>query len=204
MWPEDHPQLKGPLELVTAPTDWPVTVTEAKEQTRIDINAEDGYVKALIQRATEYCQNEINGTRQFLTATFDLPLADWWCGNLTLPRPPLQSVSSITYYDGAGDSQTLSASYYEVRKPWKQPGYIHRAPNQYWPALQCDRPYPIMIRFVAGFASSTSIPADWKHAVLLLVAHWFEHREAVSDTEKHSLPLGIESLLASAGWGSYA
>lgn len=204
MWPADQGEIKGPLELVTGPTLLPVTVEQVKQQARIDVDAENAFIKELIERAVEYCQNEILGNRQFLTATWDQPLTSWPCGNMTLPRPPLQSVTSITYYDADGDSQTLATTYYEVRKPWKLPGYIHRAPNQTWPTLQSDREFPITVRFVAGFASASSVPADWKHAVLLLVSHWFEHREAVSDTEKYTVPLGIESLLANAGWGSYA
>lgn len=204
MWPTAQQCVKGPLELITAPTDVCVTVEQAKAQTRVDVNVEDSYLKELVWRATEYCQESILGNRQFLTATFDLPLASWWCDCMTLPRPPLQSVTSVTYYDSDGNSQVLSSSYYEVRKPWKQPGYIHRAPNYTWPTLQGDRPYPIVIRFVAGFSSAYGVPHDWKAAVLLLVGHWYEHREAASDEEKYSIPLGVDSLLANAGWGSYA
>jgi uncharacterized phiE125 gp8 family phage protein len=38
----------------------------------------------------------------------------------------------------------------------------------------------IEIDFTAGFgASSASVPAPLKHALLLLTAHWYEHRDPV-------------------------
>lgn len=52
------------------------------------------------------------------------------------------------------------------------------------------------IRFIAGFGPDASdIPADLRHAVLMLAAHYFEHREAATHPLT-PLPLGVGSLLA--------
>ncbi|WP_136487870.1 head-tail connector protein [Vibrio sp. H11] len=37
---------------------------------------------------------------------------------------------------------------------------------------------------------------DTELAVLLLVGHWFEHREAVTESSVKKLPLGLEFLLS--------
>src|SRR5690606_41630647 len=37
----------------------------------------------------------------------------------------------------------------------------------------------IEIDYVAGFGAADDVPSDLKRAVLALVAHWFEHRDAV-------------------------
>lgn len=203
-WPLAHPNLVGPLELVTAPTLWPVTVEEVRSQARIDDNTEDGFIADKIKQATEFVQNEVAGGRQFLSATWDMPLAGFWCGSLKIPRPPLQSITSIQYYATDGTLTTVSASDYLVRKPWKQPGHVSRAPNATWPSVQADREWPVVIRFVAGYAAATSLPHDWKQVVLLIVAHWFENREAVADTEKFDVPMAARSLIDNIGWGSYA
>jgi len=191
------PDLTGPLELVSRSDALAVTLEEAKIQCRQEED-DDVNIRGLINAAQEYVECDQSYT--LLSTTFDLPVRGWW-GNdtgLSLPRPPLLSVSSIRYYDAAGNVQTLDSSWYEVRKPWKQPAVILRAPLKTWPTLQCDRKYPIAIRFVAGFPDAASVPQLIKQAMLLLIEYWYDERSAVSE------PLaGADRLLNLAGWGQY-
>ena len=76
-------------------------------------------------------------------AIFDVPVFCWWNGELKLPRPPLQSVGWVKYYDTAGTLQTLVTTEYLVRTPWQAPGKIERAPGKSWPSYEADRTWPI-------------------------------------------------------------
>lgn len=192
----------GPLELVAAASGELLSTADAKKWLRVDGNEENDLIASLVLAATVHCEREIPGHRQFRTATYDLPLSDWpWCP-LKLPRPPLQSVSQVTYYDEDGESQTLSSSLYLVRTPWRQPGTIERAPDQDWPTgLHADRRYPITVRFVAGYTAST-VPEPVKQAIRFLTAQWYQHREGIGAVTQAQANT-VASLLAGEDYGFY-
>jgi uncharacterized phiE125 gp8 family phage protein len=194
-------EILGPLSLVTAPTLAVITLAEAKSWLREDRAAFNAEITALVERATEYVEREIPGHRQIRQATLDAPVRCWWEDELRLPRPPLSSVTSITYYDSNGDSQTLDSSTYLVRTPWRMPGTIERAPGESWPAVQDDRRYPITIRFVAGYAAG-SYPGTVGQAIRFLVCQWFDHRMPLGEVTKEAMNT-VHSLLDCESWGSY-
>lgn len=200
--------LLGPLTLVTAPTAWPLSVAQAQAQCRVE-GAEAELTAAefldAIKEATDYCEQNIPGGRQLMTATWDLPVAGWWDCPLKLPLPPLQSVTSVKYYDSDGDLTTVSSSLYVVRAPHRAPGEIELLPNQTWPTDYDARQYPIVVRFVAGYTSAANVPGSVKRALKLLVAHWNENREAtLSGSLNKEIEFSVSALLESAGWGCYA
>lgn len=194
----------GPLELVTAPTTAAIQPIEAKRQMRVETTEEDSFIESLIERATYFCQHSIEGHRQIMLATYDLPVFCWWEGPLNIPRPPLSSITSVKYYDTSGTLTTLSSSVYLTRTPWRQPGSVERAPGQTWPGYQSDRRLPIVIRFVAGYASASVVPPSIKQAILMVVGHWYENREASAAGQvPKEIEMAVTSLLETEGWGAY-
>lgn len=77
-------------------------------------------------------------------------------GEIELPAP-LQSVTSVTYTDTAGASQTLSASTYVVDTTSRIAGRVVLAYNQSWPSTY-DQINAIRVRFVAGYSDPADIP----------------------------------------------
>jgi hypothetical protein len=49
----------------------------------------------------------------------------------------------------------------------------------------------VTIDYTAGFGDAGAVPADLKQAVLLLVAYWYENRDAIA-----TAPLSVERLVA--------
>jgi uncharacterized phiE125 gp8 family phage protein len=49
------------------------------------------------------------------------------------------------------------------------------------------------------------VPAAIRHAILMLVGHWYESRQAVIATGAvpQEVPYGVQSLLDSQRWGAY-
>lgn len=184
------------LKLVTPPTDTPVSLAEMKEHLRVDQSNEDTTITALIQAATAHLEGEDGWLgRALMTQTWDLQLDTFPDGSISVPLPPLQSVTSITYLDSTGASQTLDPATYRVDVVSK-PGVIARLSDQ-WPDVQ-DTVGTVTIRFVAGYQDAASVPAPIKAAMKLLVGHWYENREAVTLAQIPSeLPLAVQSLLAS-------
>lgn len=202
---EFRSNILGPLELVTSTSGLVVSLAEAKKHCRVDISDDDSYLTSLILRAQAFVETNIMGHRQLLTATYDLPVMAWWNDSLRLPRPPLQSITSVKYYDIAEQQLTVESTKYLVRRAWRQPGCLSLLPYQYWLYSLSLREYPITIRFVCGYETVASVPETLKQAILLLVAHWYLFREPVvaSGAVPQEISMTVKSLLESEGYGFY-
>lgn len=180
------------LKLITAPAVEPVTLAEAKAQLRKTTADEDALISSLIVAARNFA--EAYTGRAFITQTWDYVLDAFPCGLFELPKGPLQSVSSVKYLDSAGVEQTLAAAGYKV-DALTDPGRIAPAYGQSWPTTRSE-PNAVTVRFVAGYGDASAVPQAIKEALLLLISHLFENREAVAEGNFSALPLGFEPMLA--------
>ena len=178
--------MEGRWQLVTAPTSEPLTTSEVKLHLRVDGSAEDAliamYAKAARMAVEEQCWIAL------FTQTWDYFCDTWPEGNeMELPRPPLQSVTSITYRDSAGVSHTLASASYRVDTS----GLVGRVVLKYgyeWPTETLDTGSPIAVRFVAGHATTATIPDMQKAAVLLLTGEMYQNREAAGTPQIMEIP----------------
>lgn len=166
----------GGLTLVTPPVAEPVTLEEAKLHLRLDQDAEDTLLSAMIVAAREYV--EMYTRRQLVTATWELSL-DTWVDVIRPPKPPLLGVNAITYLDEAEMEQTLAANTYRVDTTL-EPGRIVRASGASWPAV-APVPGAIRIAYDAGYGTASAVPETFRQAILLSVADLYEHRESQSE-----------------------
>ena len=154
------------LEQSTAPTIEPVTLAEVKNYCRIDEDRDDALIDSLIEAARD--QVETRAGRQLITATWNMYLPDF-PSIIRLPRPPLQSVTSITYVDSAGDAQTESATVYTADTK-SEPGLIHEAYSQSWSTHRADADDVVTVTYVAGYGDAgTDVPEELKIALMMLV-----------------------------------
>ena len=186
-----YPQSKS---VVTGPASEPITVAEAKTHCRVEISDDDTYIGALIQVARETA--EVYTGRALMTQTLDVKYAAFpEDGSFWFPAPPLQSVTSVKYYDTDGTQRTLSTDVYEVDTA-HLPGRIALKPNQVWPDVQTEKNNPITIRGVSGFADAASVPAGIKHGMLLLIGMWYEQRADEGDVRTKPISIGAKALFA--------
>ena len=166
------------LSLATAPTSEPITLAEAKKHCEIgaEVNHHDEHLERLIQAARVYVENFTG--RQICTATWDLYADSWPADSLAiyLPKGPIQSVSSITYVDENGATQTWSSANYTLSSS-REPAVVRLAYQATWPAYRFQ-PDSIRVRFVAGYGAAAAVPMGIKQAVLLLIGGWFLNRES--------------------------
>lgn len=183
------------LRLVTAPAIEPVTLTEAKTHLRVDSSDEDAYISALITAAREIVER-IHLWRALITQTWEYVLDDWPDEDvIKIPYPPLQSIVSITYTDEDGNDHTLSTDVYAV-DTYSEPGRVVLKPGQTWPTADLWPAGAIRIQFVAGYGDNASdIPQPIRQAILLLVGHLYENREATGKAAQE-IPLGISAMMA--------
>ncbi len=162
------------LALVTAPLIEPVSVGEAKLHARIDESADNALVQSLIVAAREMAENYTH--RVFITQTWQAFLDAAPCETyLELPKAPLISVTHVKSYDDADAATVLAASNYFVDIATK-PGRIVLRSVGSWPT-PARVANGIEIQFVAGYGPAPSdVPAQIKQAILLTIAHLYEHR----------------------------
>lgn len=163
------------LTTTSAPAVEPVTTAEAKEYLRID-SSDDSQnailailIKAARTRVEEYLR------RSLITRTYSWEMnGDDMRDRIEIPRPPVQSVTSLTIYEE--DSAGVETSYTEAAENWQlvEASYLkHR--NDGWEVNRMDRAGTLV--YVAGYGdASTDIPADILMVIFRLLALWYERR----------------------------
>lgn len=183
--------MKYSLNQSTAPTAEPVSLDEAKAHLRIEHDAEDSFIGSLLAAAREEVETYLN--RQLMTATWDLYLDYFPCGRvLLLPKNPVQSVTSITYTDTAGNAQTFSSASYSS-DVYSEPARIVLKDTYSWPSV-LSVPNVVKVRFVAGYTSALLVPGKIKAALLLML-------ERLWKRDGEGLPTAAVNLLNSATYG---
>jgi uncharacterized phiE125 gp8 family phage protein len=176
------------IKLITAPAVEPISSTEAKLHCRIDTTDDDALVSALIVAARERIEDEAR--HRLITQTWEIYLDAFPAGDvLIVPIVPLQSVTSITYYDEAGTLATFAATSYQVDAISK-PARIALVSGQSWPSTTLRTLNGVVVRVVAGFGdTAATVPNQLRQAMLLLIEHWYENREPVLITGAMPMPI---------------
>jgi uncharacterized phiE125 gp8 family phage protein len=182
------------LKLIDPPTTEPVTLAEAKAQCRVDIADDDTLITGLISAARTTVEDMAH--RALVSQCWRLSLGRWPAVDyISLPLPPLQEVDSIIYTDQDGNETTWAAANYIV-DDISEPGRIVLAHGANWPGATLAPANAIEIDFVAGYGSASDVPAVWKQAILLLIGHWYENREAaLVGPIAREIPMGVKSLV---------
>lgn len=180
------------LKLITPPDAEPVTKTEVETQLRLTAGSEDTYLDTLIAAAREDCESFQN--RAYITQTWELTLDGWPDFPLKVPMPQLISVTSIKYYDTEDVEVTWASSNYFMDAD-SEPGRIGLAYNVTLPTTTLRPINGVKIRYVAGYGAAANVPQATKQAILLLIGHYYENREATSEKKMEELPMAVSSLL---------
>jgi uncharacterized phiE125 gp8 family phage protein len=197
------PSIPWSLSLKTGPTAEPVSLDDVRRQARIESSVDDidPLLAVYLASAREFA--EARTGRALMTQTWYLKLDDFplWDAPIWIPRPPLQSVTAVTYVDGFGTTQTWPSSQYIVSAPAgpnAQFGRIAPGANFSYPATE-DRIEAVTVEFVCGWTAEDLVPGKIKAAILQLAAHQYEHREPiVIGTISSEIPLSALALLDSA------
>jgi len=162
------------LVLTSGPATEPITVQEAKTHLRIDGTAEDVLIASLILTARLALEQMLGCA--FITQSWSLQLDGWpECGEVEIPLSPLLSITSASVKNSSGVPVVISPQNY-IADVSSRPGRL--VWNSFAPPLPQVRALGIEILFTAGFgATAESVPRPLRHALLLLIAYWYEHRE---------------------------
>lgn len=177
---------------IAAPAVEPVTLVEAKAHLRVTDSAEDSLINGLIKAARE--EVEAAAGLALIRQDWRLYLDSWPpSGIVRLRRHPVQSVIQVTVYDAQGAPQTLVPASVNLDRATRPARFAMPdtavAPGQAMNGIEID--------FRAGFGDTgVDVPDGLKRAILLLVAHWYEHRGAAGSGQEAGWPDGFERIIS--------
>ncbi|MGH6922550.1 MAG: head-tail connector protein [Propylenella sp.] len=171
--------------LLEGPVAEPVTLAEAKAHLRIDGDDEDDLIGALTVAARVATETEIR--RVMIAQSWRAFVEVWPEEGIELPVQPALSVEAVRAIDTESMATLLDAEDHAF-------DIADGSVELKNPLVGTDH---YEIDFLAGYgASSADVPQPLRQAILMLAAHWHEHRSAVSDGERAAAtPLGYRELI---------
>lgn len=163
------------LKLYTGPSVEPITLAEAKLHLRVEHDADDSLISIYITAAREQAEH-ITG-RALISQTWERVLDAFPALEIELGMPPVQAVSSITYLDATGATQTVSPANYALDNT-TLPGWVLPAATYSWPAT-ADTVNAVRVAFTCGYgASGASVPGAVRNWMLLHIGAAYRTRES--------------------------
>lgn len=182
------------LKRITPPAELVVSLAEAKAHLRVEHADEDAYIQSLVHAAISHLDGW-SGTlgRCLVEQTWEVTLDAFPVGAIHLPLGDVIAVVSVTYDDTAGDEQTVPPADYLLDNR-SLDGWVVPVSGVSWPDT-LDAVNAVRVRYTAGYgAAAAAVPAAIKHAILMLVAHWYANREAVTAGGASALPMAVDAL----------
>lgn len=186
----------------TGATSAVITASEFKTHARVYHTQDDTYIATLILVATQCIEHETR--RALINRSFTMQLEGFPAdGEIILPRSPLSNVTSVTYTDTAGATQTVSSGDYHTYSV-NGVGRVMLKSTASWPSTQGTGNLDVSVNFTAGYgATSASVPVALKQAVLLQATHLYDNRTAVAPTQLYEIPRAVERLIVQYHTGDY-
>ncbi|MBB5047826.1 putative phiE125 gp8 family phage protein [Rhodopseudomonas rhenobacensis] len=179
--------------LLVGPASEPWTLAEAKSFLRVEHDADDAVITALIAAARG--QIEALTRRALLLQSWRLVLDHWPAeGRVDVRIAPLRAVTAARVFDGAG-----------VSHPVDPAGFVVDAAANVIAAPCWSLPPPgrahagIELDLQLGFgAQAADVPDVLRHAIRTLVVHWYENRGLVAIGQSVAmLPSSVVAMIAS-------
>ena len=164
-----------PATVTVAPAAEPVSLVEAKAHCGIEDTSRDTELAIYIAAARSYVESYCGIHLASRTVTVKCDSFDDFAH---FPVVPLASVSSVSYVDANGATQTLPTSVYEVRSDGLTASLALKA-NQAWPHAQGGS------RITVTAVTGGSTPDAVKHALLLMIGQSVDVREPMKVEESN-------------------
>jgi len=182
------------VELTTLPGT-AIPVAEFKDHLRLgtgfaDDSVHDDVLEAYLRSAMAAIESRTG--KMLITRDFSWTLTAWRdLSAQSLPTAPVSAITSLTITDRLGGTEVIASDKYYLEKDMHRPRLV--AHTICLPAIPVGG--AAIIVFNAGFGALwADVPADLKQAVMLLAAHYYEHRNTGA-TSAGEIPFGVTSLI---------
>jgi uncharacterized phiE125 gp8 family phage protein len=179
------------LRQLAAPSGEPVQLAEARAHLRVDNTAEDALIAGFITAARMAVEADTG--RCLLPQDWELrmPCFGTWHseahgvtpGEVRLPHAPIIAVQAVATAGANGVETVLATTAWQASipsGPAASRAILRPAAGQCWPTPEPGVLDAVRIRYRAGYASVSAVPAPLRAAILLMVGDLFANREAAS------------------------
>lgn len=182
--------------VIEPPTVLVVSVEEAKDHLSVDFDDDDVLIEALIKAVTAHLDGPDGWLGRALSPqTLELRIDEFPRCDIRLPYPPLIGIVSVKYDDADGVERTVAPSVYRTVGPASGPR-LALAYGETWPTPRWQSEC-VRIRYTSGYNGDDGVPAPIKHAILLVMGHLYENREAINIGNIVSeIPMTAQALLS--------
>jgi len=167
------------VKLITAPTDEPVNLDDAKLVCGIDadITKWDTLLQATISAARGEAEQILS--RTIAAARWERVLDAFPESGIELAWPVITSVVSVKYIDTAGTLQTLPSTAYALDADFLPGWVLPSAASPAWPAT-LDTANAVRVQFDTAWHADAAVPEDVKLWIKMRVATLFKYREMLA------------------------
>ncbi len=176
--------------LLTAPAAEPLSLDEAKAFIRVEHNDDDALIVALIAAARIHIETETR--RALITQSWRI-VRDCWpeCGRTAVRPAPLRALTAVRVFDFENNAHDLDLQAFVLDLGASELAFIP------WTLMQPTRIADgVEIDVTVGYGDTAlDAPEPLRHAVRLLIAHWYENRGIVGGNGA-ALPATVAALIA--------
>lgn len=155
-----------------------------------DDSLQDGLIESYLRAAIAAIEGRIG--KMLIQRTFGWTVTEWRDGDgQALPVAPVQMVLSLTLLDRNGTATVVDPARYRLQRDMHRPRLVPAGATL--PAIPSGG--TAEIAFEAGFGTAwAAVPGDLAQAVMLLAAHYYEHRDEATAT-RAAMPFGVTALI---------
>ncbi|EJN01411.1 phage head-tail connector protein [Phyllobacterium sp. YR531] len=156
------------MTLIKPPALEPVTLVEVRQFLRLADNNEDELLEGLVKAARETLETQTG--LALINQTFRLYIDQWPSrGLIRIGKYPLQSLGPVTAFGDDGSPSVIAEHDLHLETASR--------PARLYIASRAGNAGALEVDFVAGFGETgKDVPDALRHAILTLVAHWYEFR----------------------------
>jgi uncharacterized phiE125 gp8 family phage protein len=156
----------------TEPATEPITAAEVAEYLRIDYDDHDSMLSNYAKEARRTLEDGYLWKVCIAQACVDK--FDGFDDDLELHYQPVSAITSITYTDTTGTTQTLASTVYELGQK-RGIGYVRLKYGQTWPATRSHEDV-VTVTYTAGYGTtSASVPEAIRQAIIMYAGHIYDN-----------------------------
>ncbi|SMO78904.1 head-tail connector protein [Paracoccus laeviglucosivorans] len=160
------------LQLITPPSDLPVTVAEAKDYCKVSWDYEDGVIEGCIKAAVSWLDGRRGVLRRCIVNQVWQGDIDRLGSTIALPFPDISAVTGV-FTDGQAGEILFDQTACGLR-------------------IRGGLGRPARFTFTAGFGAPADVPPAITRAILMLTGHFYWVRSGKSD----GIPREVDDLIS--------